>query len=154
MPVNSSSLTDLNIALDKSSYRILRAYLLGLMFIGTLLCAMPLVLHWQERDRFEMAYQKQATYLSEKYGIQAAFADKYHCYLNKVHYLNQTFFHELLPLLPYAQCTTPVFEADIAKLNATHSPAHWALLFPGIALMVLSIIGWFGLIELYNKNRG
>ncbi|MFA6699796.1 MAG: hypothetical protein WCS28_06445 [Thiomicrospira sp.] len=80
--------------------------------------------------------------------------DKYHCYLHNVHYRNQTVFHELLPLLPYVECTTATFEADIAKLRATHSPFHWALLFPGIALMALAIIGWLGLLELNNKNRG
>jgi len=154
MSNHRSSLTDLTVALNSSSYRILSGYLVALFLIGALLSALPLVLHWHERDRFEVAYQKQAVYLSEKYGIEAAFADKYHCYLNFVHYRNQTVFHELLPLLPYVECTTATFEADMAKLRATHSPAHWALVFPGIALMALAIIGWLGLLELNNKNRG
>lgn len=153
MSYPKSSLTDLTVALNPSSFRILSGYLVALFLIGALLSALPLVLHWQERDRFEVAYQQQAHYLAEKYAIEVEFADRYHCYLNTLHYRNQSFLHELLPVLPYVECTEAVFKTDIAKLQATYSPFHWALLFPGIALMVLSLIGWLGLVEL-NKQKG
>lgn len=153
MSNHRSSLTDLTVELNSSTYRILSGYLVALFLIGTLLSALPLVLHWQERDRFEIAYQQQADYLKTKYAIVPSEARAYTCYLNTVHYRNVGFFHELLAQLPYVECDEKTFAEDIAKLRATHSPFHWALLFPGIALMVLSLIGWFGMIELYNKSR-
>jgi hypothetical protein len=153
MSYPKSSLTDLTVALNPSSYRILSGYLVTLFVIGALLSALPLVLYWQERDRFEIAYQQQADYLKTKYAIVPSEAQAYTCYLNVIHYRNQSFLHELLPVLPYVECTEAVFKADIAKLQSTYSPFHWALLFPGIALMVLSLIGWLGLVEL-NKQKG
>ena len=154
MPVRTSSLTDFNIALNPSSFRILSGYLIALFWIGALLVSLPVILHWQERDRFEIAYQQQADYLKTKYAIVPSEAQAYSCYLNTIHYRNIGFFHELLAQIPYVECDAKTFADDIAKLNATHSPAHWALVFPGIALMALAIIGWLGLLELNNKNRG
>jgi len=154
MAVKNSSLTDFNIALSPSSFRILSGYLIALFLIGALLSALPIVLHWQERDRYEWSYQKQAEYLKTRYAIVPSEAEAYTCYLNTIHYRNVGFFHELLAQIPYVECDEKTFAEDIAKLRATHSPFHWALLFPGIALMVLSLIGWFGMIELYNKSRG
>ena len=153
MPVKTSSLTDFNIALSPSSFRILSGYLIALFLIGALLSALPLLLHWQDRDRFEIAYQQQADYLKTKYAIVPSEAQAYTCYLNAVHYRNIGFFHELLAQIPYVECDEKTFAEDIAKLRATHSPFHWALLFPGIALMVLSLIGWLGLVDL-NKKKG
>lgn len=150
MPLDS--LNGFKVQLDPISYRILRGYLLGLMLIGASLIAIPTYLHWQERDRFEVAYQKQAEYLTVKYGIQPVFSDRYTCYLNTVHYRNQSFLHELLAQIPYVECEEETFESDIAKLNATFSPFHWALLFPGIAIIVLSAFGWIGLAKLNGKE--
>jgi hypothetical protein len=57
MSYPKSSLTDLTVALNPSSYRILSGYLVALFLIGALLSALPLVLHWQRLLRLAFLTQ-------------------------------------------------------------------------------------------------
>lgn len=141
----------IEVELDKRSYHILSTYLIALMLIGSLLIAIPFILHQQGKDRYEFAYQKEAKVIQHKYGIDPQDLDQYRCYLGRLHYLNPGLFSGYIPVLPYKACEPETFLSDVEKLKATQPPLHWSVAITGIILNMLSSYALLALRRQINR---
>lgn len=138
----------IEVELDKRSYHILSTYLIALMVIGSLLIAIPSILHQQGTDRYEFPYQKKAELIQQKYGFNPKDIDKYRCYLEHLHYLNPGLFSGYIPVLPYRTCEPETFLSDVKKLKETQPPFHWSV---AIARIILNMFSSYALLALRRQ---